>query len=125
MDTGDVAVSTMTLARDEQEEQWLRGAMPCLARAQMPVAVADGGSRKEFVDFLRDLPEFRVATARENGLVGQVKASLQMAYGLGTKFILYTEPDKWLFFDCGMSEFVARATNARDVGVVVASRSEA
>src|SRR5919204_752870 len=124
MDTGDVSIATITLARSAAEETALRVALSSLALHAMPVAVADGGSRPEFVEFLRTLPSFSLAEPTERGLVGQVKGSLRAASGQPSTFILYTEADKQLFIERKLAGFISSAADDHDVGVVLASRDQ-
>jgi hypothetical protein len=60
----------------------------------------------------------------DTGLVAQVKASVCLAATHGTPFILYTEPDKELFFKRGISELVRQAVGQPEAGVILASRSD-
>ena len=124
MEESRVAVTTITLARWPDEEVTLRRSLQRLARAGLRVAVADGGKSDAFRDFIGGLPGFSVMVPGEPGLIGQVKASINLAAGFGTPFILYTEPDKELFFADGLVEFIRGAPCASDIGVVLASRDE-
>lgn len=125
MNRDDVAAATMTWARDEQEERLLRESLPLLSRAGFPIFVTDAGSCEAFVDFLRSLPNFTVCDLAGRGLLAQVGRSVRAAYETGRRFILYTEPDKRDFFRGPMQEFVGDAPDSGEVGVVLASRSEA
>src|SRR3954470_18615958 len=127
MTRSDVTVATMTLARDAGEEQLLRGALSRLARHEMPVVIADGGSTETFLHFAgHELPGCRLAPPDgTTGLVAQIKRSMRAAAALGSSFVLYTEPDKLDFFDRHLEAFIAAAPADGDVGVVLASRSEA
>lgn len=122
MDADDVAVATVTWPRSADEEALLVRALGLLAHAGLPVAVADRGTSAAFTSCLERL-RFRVTVPAEPGLVAQVTATLAVAGAFGRRFILYVEPDKQLFFGERMSEFVRRAPDADDVGVVVAARS--
>jgi hypothetical protein len=124
MDCSEVAVATMTWARDAAEERLLRESLPALAALGAPVFVADGGSGGPLLDFLRGLPHFRVLEAGTPGVWRQARTSIRAAADeADAEFILYTEPDKRDFFRDGLREFVSDAPAARDVGVVMASRS--
>jgi hypothetical protein len=125
MNTREIAIATMSWARTAQEAPLLREAMRCLAQVNLPVVVTDGGSGQSFVEYLRDFRHFTVLKADTPGVLAQTKRSLQGALQLGSRYILYTEPDKQLFFEHGLGEFLARAPSERQVGVVVASRSAA
>ena len=127
MDLSLVAVSTITWARTPAEEEQLRRSLERLAEAALPVAVADAGTNLRFTEFLSHLPGFHVTVPPARGLVAQVAASMGAAAAFSRPCILYTEPDKGLFFERGLNEFLERAAGlrpARDVGVVLASRSE-
>jgi hypothetical protein len=127
MDRSLVAVATITWARTPAEEEQLRRSLERLAGAGLPVAVADAGTNPGFGAFLSHLPGFHVTVPPERGLVAQVAASMAVAAGLDRPWILYTEPDKALFFGRRLKEFLQRAADdrpAREVGVVLASRSE-
>lgn len=125
MDAADVAVATITLAREPGEEQVLREALGCLARHGLRVAVADGGSPQTLVEFLRAQPRFTLAAPRGRGLLEQVKASLAAAREWGTEYILYTEPDKQSFFEHHLHDFIARAPTEERTAIVIAARSAA
>lgn len=125
MRKADVAIATMTLARDAGEERLLRAALARLAQHGLPISVADGGSTDAFVQFVRDSPACRLALPDgTRGLVAQIKRSLRSAAESGTPFILYTEPDKLQFFDRHLDSFIAAAAGGEGAGVVLASRSE-
>jgi hypothetical protein len=117
-----VAVATMTLARDEAEEGRLRGSLTALARAGLPTFVADGGSRPALVGFIDSLPGMTCATAVEPGLLGQIKASLHAARGSGAGYILYTEPDKRSFFEHQLLDFLVQARRSQ-AALAIAARS--
>jgi hypothetical protein len=124
MDVRDVSIATVTLVRSDEEERLLRAALERLARAGMSVAVSDGGSRRDFVEFLHTLESFTVVPPSNIGLVGQVSASVRAAAARQTPFVLYTEPDKRVFFDGRLADFVASAPSDASVGVVLAGRDE-
>ena len=90
----------------------------------MPVAVADRGTSPAFSDVIKQLPGFHLTIPSQPGLVGQVKASMALAATFATPFILYVEPDKELFFKYWLRDFLGRASDRADVGVVLASRSD-
>jgi hypothetical protein len=124
MDYGEVAVATMTWARDAAEERLLRESLPALADFGAPVFVTDAGSGGPFLDFLRALPHFRVFEAAAPGVWPQARTSLNAAAdSTDARFILYTEPDKRDFFRESLRGFVSEARAGEDVGVVLASRS--
>jgi hypothetical protein len=123
MDRNEVAVATITLASSPEDEVLLRRSLVRLADARIPAAVADDSPSAAFTDFLGTLDRFSVVKPVEPGLVRQVQASLARAASFGRRFIMYVEPDKELFFDGRMDEFLNAAPDGNDVGVVVASRS--
>ncbi|MDT5269048.1 MAG: hypothetical protein QOH49_1234 [Acidobacteriota bacterium] len=123
MDINEVAVATMTWARDAVEERLLRESLPVLAGLGVPVFVTDGGSGEAFTRFLRSLPGFNVCEPEGRGPWAQARQSLRAAHASGQRFILYTESDKADFFRAGLREFVSEAPGGDEVGVVLASRS--
>jgi len=125
MNQRKIVIATMSWARTAQEAQFLQEAMRCLAQVNLPVVVTDGGSGRPFVEYLRGFRHFTVLETDSPGVLAQSKRSLQGALQLGSRYILYTESDKHLFFEEGLGEFLAQAPSLSQVGVVVASRSAA
>ena len=125
MDRSEIAVATMTWARDAAESELLRASLAELAALGMPVAAADGGSGAEFVEGARALRNFRVLEVEKPGVVAQTTLSLRAAAEEGRPYILYTESDKGWFFRERLAEFVAAAPAGAGVGVVLAARSPA
>jgi hypothetical protein len=125
MNSADVTVATITWARTEAEEQLLTRSLHRLTDSGMRIAIADRGTSPAFAEALRRLPGVSLCVATEPGLVAQITASLHTAASLGTRFILYTEPDKEDFFARELASFVRQAPDADDVGVVVAARTPA
>jgi hypothetical protein len=123
MDLSEVALATMTWARDAAEEALLRESLPLLAELGAPVFVTDGGSGAAFVEFLRSLSHVNICESSGRGPWAQARRSLLAAYDTGRRFLLYTESDKSDFFRRTLREFVAGAPGDEDVGVVLASRS--
>ena len=123
METRDVAVATVTWARSAAEGDLLVRSLEVLAAAGLPVAVADRGTSASFAECLTRLPGVCVTVPAEQGLVAQVRASLATAAESGRRFILYVESDKEQFIGAGMHEFIRRAPDGHDVGVVLAARS--
>ena len=124
--TPSIAVATMTLARDDAEASMLLAALERLSRAQLRVAVTDGGSPEAFITALRQLAGFEVqVVSGRGGLVNQVRASLRLAQSWGPRAIFYTEPDKAEFFEQHLESFLGAAgTHAAD-GLILASRTPA
>jgi hypothetical protein len=114
-------IATITRARNTEEETLLLDSLSALSNAHLAVYAADGGSRREFVDRLAQLPGFEVTTAA-GGLVAQVKTALAKAAAAGAEFVLYTEPDKRDFFQAGLPLLLERARRQPETSLVVAAR---
>jgi hypothetical protein len=125
MDGSKIAVATITWAQSPHDEQLLARSLGLLANHGLPVAVADRGTSISFGEVLRSLPNVSVTVPSEPGLVPQVQAALELAAAFGTRFILYVEPDKELFFGSRMAAFTESARDGQDAGVVIAARSAA
>jgi hypothetical protein len=119
-----VCISTVTLARTDEEEDALRRALQALSALQFPTYVSDRTSRPGFSDFLTSLAHVNTTEPDGPGLLGQVRASLRAALDSKPGFILYTEPDKEHFFQRGLLEFVDEAADEREVGLIFAARSD-
>jgi hypothetical protein len=124
MTGNNVAVATITWARSASEETLLRRSLDRLARSGLHIAVADTGESATFLDYLKSAGTFSVTVPRPGGMIGQVKASFDLAARLGPDRILYTEPDKELFFSHGLEKFLQRASEHARAGVVLAARSD-
>jgi hypothetical protein len=122
MNRQNISIATISLVRDEQEEQLLRSSLTQLAALDIPVFITDGGSPSGFLDFLRSFPHFIVLQGK--GLWPQAKASIVSAYQSGTAFIMYTEPDKLDFFRQFLPDMLSQAGNDEQTGVLLASRSD-
>jgi len=116
-------VATMTLVRDPAAERSVLDALASLARAELPVIVADGGSPQGFVQAVRALPRYEVVHPRAHGLVPQVQAALERAREQRAPWILYTEPDKRFFFAERLAWFLSAALQHADSALILASRS--
>ncbi len=123
MQIKDVAVATITWARDEAEEALLRNSLTQLDSLNIPVFICDGGSPLGFIEFLEDRENFTLVKSKAGGLWGQVLTSLEAAFKSGAGFILYTEPDKEAFFRDSLPAFLSNAITAAQPGVVLAARS--
>jgi hypothetical protein len=123
MNKNDVSIATITLARDEKEEQLLRNSLRELAKLEIPVFITDGGSQASFLAFLKGFSHFKISEAKVKGVWEQAKTSLFQAFEAGTKFIFYTEPDKYDFFHSSISAMLHRIQTDEKSGVVTASRS--
>ena len=113
----------MAWARSPEEETSLLRSLSRLAGYVNPVVIADRGNRPDFTNALRDIPGVRVIIPAAVGPAGQIKASVDVAASFGTRYVLYAEPDKEDFFARRLRNFVERAPDADDVGIVLASRS--
>lgn len=121
MNKSELAIATMTLVRDQEEEDLLRESLTILASFDIPVYITDGGSPAHFIEFLKSFPSFHLSPAPAKGLMAQVSNSMRSAYNSGKDFILYTEPDKKFFFRM-LDEFLQHA--GKDDAIFIASRSE-
>lgn len=125
-DASSVIIATMTWAKDATEEVVLRASLAALASHNLPVVVTDGGSSQRFVEYLRSFPHFEVLTVSRAGVVGQTRSSLRAAREYKRRFVLYTEPDKELFFTRTLGDVVAHANAIKDErhGVSIIARSD-
>jgi hypothetical protein len=123
MHRSDLAVATITLARDPAEEELLLRSLTLLSERGWPVFVADGGSPDRFVARIGALEHVVLVAPARRGLVAQVDASVRAACASGALRVLYTEPDKHDFFAHRLDGFVRDASVAS--GVAIASRSDA
>ena len=121
MEKAKLAIATMTLVRDQEEEELLRESLELLAVHDIPVYITDGGSPDNFLDFLKSFTSFHVAPAPAKGLTAQVSNSIREARKSGREFILYTEPDKKNFFRM-LDEFLENAGS--EDAIFIAARSE-
>ena len=121
----DLCVVTITLARDAEEERTLLNGLEKLAATGLPLVIADGGSSKRFVRRVLDSNDY-VVMPHAKGLVRQVKAGIAVALRQfkDRRAILYTEPDKYPFFESRLLEFVQAAKFSPKTGVVSAARNE-
>ena len=123
MDLRDVIVATMTWVRSEAEEPLLRRALNALSTLGVPIVVADRPARESFCRVLTELPAVEVCRATDDGLCHQIAAAVDRAARHDSRFVLYTEPDKEIFFREHLVDFVRKAPDGADVGIVLASRS--
>ena len=121
MDLKDLSIATISWARNPGEEDLLRHALEQLAQPGIPVFITDGGSGKGFTDFLKGFSHFTLLEGK--GLWAQAKGSLHHAYESGSKFLLYTEPDKLLFFANYLGQMLAEVKVQEDTGIITATRS--
>jgi len=94
-----------------------------LVTLDVPIYCTDGGSRHDFIAFLKDLPNCTVLQTTGKGVWAQAKNSLLEGYQSGAEFILYTEPDKKEFFKRGLPEMLNNVLIDEETGIITASRS--
>jgi len=119
----DLAVATMTRARTRPEGKAVISALRALSELGVPIAVADRGSVDSVRRHLTRIPRVILAPPVGDGLVAQMNASLAGAATIGRRFVLYTEPDKRLFFERHLRRFIAHAPDTRTKALVIAARS--
>ena len=122
MEKAEVAIATISWARNEQEEALLRRSLEQLATLDVPIFITDGGSGESFLQFLRSHSNFTLLEPAK-GLWPQTKGSLVGAYESGAKSIFYTEPDKADFFTHHLPKFIHEVSFDEQTGVVLAARS--
>ena len=113
----------MTWARDTAEEALLARSLESLVSLGYPVIAADRTNTGSFTTTLMRLG-IRVVAPSALNLVAQVQAAAAAAHTSHARCILYTEPDKELFFRTRLPQFLAELPLADDVGVVLAARTE-
>jgi hypothetical protein len=117
----DLSIFTVTWARDDREQALLVRTLGALAATGYPVTAADRTSTDAFRTTLAGLGIQVVQPAVPN-LVAQVQAAATAAAAGGSRYLLYTEPDKELFFQTRLADFVANI--ADEVDVTLAARNE-
>lgn len=125
MRISQLSIATMALARTVEEERALRASLRSLAQLGPPVFVSDGGSSEHFRASMRALPNVILLHAPRSGVVPQMRASLEAASARRTPFVLYTEPDKRLFFERDLERFIADTPDNPGLGVSIAARTPA
>ena len=125
MKISEIAVVTITLARSREDEKALLRSLEKLAATGLPLVIADGGSERQFVKQLLAFTNY-VVVPDGKGLVPQVKSGIAATlHQFADKAaILYTEPDKYLFFEGRLLEFITAVRATKRFGVAVAARSE-
>lgn len=122
MNTQKLCIATISWARDESEEELLRQSLTELSSLGYKVFVADGGSGKDFINFIRSLNHLSVLQPTQKGLWAQAKTSLLHALQSGASYVLYTEPDKLDFFK-QLPTMLNDVEVNEHTGIVLASRS--
>lgn len=123
-----LAVSTITFARNEKEENLILEGLSSLSAKKVPsIFVVDGGSRKEFLEQLKTIPKIFLISSLGDGLQNQIAESLKKAKESGAPFIFYTESNKAWFFKEKADEFIEKALNLAEkdpaFGMAIASRT--
>ena len=118
----NIAIATISWARNESETVLLRSSLRELASSGVSVFITDAGSEPSFLQYLQGLPGAKV-TGPIKGVWPQAKASINAAAGSGAEWILYTEPDKLDFFRHHVGDLLQRVDTAVNTGVHLASRS--
>lgn len=122
MDRRRLVIATITLARNNQEEQLLKESVAILAAFDLPVYVTDGGSGKSFLQFMEKFSNIHLLPPLK-GVWMQAKQSISAAANTGKEFIFYTEPDKQEFFKHSLSSMLNDLEVDDKTGVILASRS--
>ena len=123
MNKNNLAIATITWARDEMEEDLLRQSLQQLAATGIKVFITDGGSGAAFLAFMRSFQNFAVSEATVKGVWAQASSSLSAAYQSGAPSIFYTEPDKLDFFRASLQGMVDAVQTDEQTGIVLAARS--
>lgn len=122
MDVKDVAIATISWARNEGEERLLAASLRALTQLNAPVFITDAGSGHSFLEDIRQLPN----TFLEGPLQGvwpQARKSLQAAAATRAEWIFYTEPDKLDFFKEHFTSLLYQLNPPAGTGICLASRS--
>ncbi|HEX8547193.1 MAG TPA: hypothetical protein VF691_09545 [Cytophagaceae bacterium] len=123
MNRQELAIATMSLARDTQEEELLRKSLKSLSNLNIPIFLTDGGSNEHFLEYVKNLPNITLLKPKQ-GLWNQTLSSLTAAFESNSKFILYTEPDKSDFFEQSVPTLIAELLIEEKTGIVMAARSK-
>jgi hypothetical protein len=118
----DLTIFTVTWARDTAEEALLARALEPLVALGHPIIAADRTNTPSFTTTLTRLG-IRVASPSAPNLVAQVQAAAAAAAAFDARYLLYTEPDKELFFRTALPQFLANLRPDDDTGVVLAART--
>lgn len=123
MDKQDIAIATMSLVRDREEEDLLRNSIKHLSKLGVPIYITDGGSNESFLAYVNNLPNVTLLEPKK-GLWPQTISSLTKAEESGAKYIFYTEPDKSNFFEESLEKIISEIKVQDKTGIVMAARSE-
>jgi hypothetical protein len=123
MNKAELAIATITRARDAHEADLLVSGLEALAACGVPIFATDGGSDAQFTERARRIGGLTFCANDGRGLWPQVRSSLNAARASGARFILYTEPDKRDFFSDNLDAFIADSNADENTGVILVSRS--
>jgi hypothetical protein len=116
------AIATMTAGRTHREAATLGASIERLACLGLPVFAADAGSIPAFTDRARQVS--RLELWREGTtLVQQIKACFGRVLKNNHRVVLYTEPDKKEFFECGVKAFLEETGSCHAEAVCIAARN--
>ncbi|HYE73163.1 MAG TPA: hypothetical protein VEF04_07530 [Blastocatellia bacterium] len=121
MSLNSITAATITLVKGD-DLQLHQESLALLSKQVFPTIISDGGSGEDFISFLKTFPKLSLYQTNR-GVFVQVRNSLKQAKQQGAKYILYTEPDKKLFFEQRLDEFLRLAPMTDDMGIVIASRT--
>ena len=120
--------STVTLARSPAEEEHILNSIRVISTFQIPIIILDGGSREEFLNKLKSIPNVFCMVKKKEGYFGQIKECLLQASKRGYPFIIYTESNKLDFFKQSLKEFINQSQKIihsdPKTGVILASRDK-
>ena len=105
MNRKDLAIVTISWARNDEEEDLLKRSLTQLSKFDIPVYITDGGSSETFLQYISNLPNIKLLQPVK-GLLAQVRNSLEAGYESRKPFVFYTEPDKAAFFSQSLQSFL-------------------
>jgi len=120
-----VSAVSITWARSSSERAHLTRSLQSLAEHGLSLSIADRSEPSLQLHELSALANCTVVPAPGATLVAQVRTAFEADNRSRSRYVLYSEPDKELFFRHHLASFVAAAPDEDDVGIVVASRSPA
>lgn len=101
----DIAITTVSWARDHHEEKIIFESLQKLSELELPIIVADRGSPYSFVKKMRTLPNVNILEAED--LTDQLIQSHQIASEFGEN-LFYIAPDRQDFVEKYAHEFVEK-----------------
>jgi hypothetical protein len=123
MNTSNIAIATISWARNREEKDLLQASLQTLAGINLPLFITDAGSETDFTDFVKNLSNTNL-TGTLKGVWPQARQSIQAAAASGAEWILYTEPDKLEFFKQHLKEKLHSLDLDKTTGVYLFSRDE-